>query len=129
MISTNAFNFINVLDKAADASWKRENVITNNLANVNTPGFKRKDLDFESALREALGHCQMESLDEKIKNLQQARLDPSVYTDLKNYSYRLDGSNVDVDVEEAEFASEQIRYQGLIAAINNEFKCIQTVLS
>lgn len=129
MISTNAFNFINVLDKAADASWKRENVITNNLANVNTPGYKRKDVNFEGALREALGHCQMESLDEKIKNLQQARLNPSVYTDLSNYSYRLDGSNVDVDVEEVEFASEQIRYQGLIAAINNEFKCIQTVLN
>ncbi len=129
MITTNAFNFINVLDKAADASWKRENVITNNLANVNTPGFKRKDVNFEGALREALGNCRMESLDDKLKHLQDARLNPSVYTDLSNYSYRLDGSNVDVDVEESEFASEQIRYQGIIAAINNEFNCIRTVLS
>ena len=55
MLSTNAFNYVNVLDKAADASWKRETVLANNIANVNTPGYKRKDLDFESTLKEELG--------------------------------------------------------------------------
>lgn len=131
MISTDAFNYINVLDKAADASWKRENVIINNLSNVDTPGYKRKDLSFEGVLREAMGHCQSESLTEKVDSLQTELkdLNPSVYTDLENYSYRLDTNNVDVDVEEAEFASEQIRYQGLIAAINNEFNSLQTVLN
>ena len=38
MLSTDAFNYVNVLDKAADASWSRENILTNNIANVNTPG-------------------------------------------------------------------------------------------
>ena len=52
MISSNAFNYINVLDKAADASWTRESVIANNIANVDTPGYKRKDLNFESVLSE-----------------------------------------------------------------------------
>ena len=33
MITTNAFDYINVLDKAADASWLRETAIMNNLAN------------------------------------------------------------------------------------------------
>lgn len=42
MFTTDAFDYINVLDKAADASWLRENVITNNLANVDTPGYKRR---------------------------------------------------------------------------------------
>ena len=55
MLSTNAFNYVNVLDKAADASWKRETVLANNIANVNTPGYKRKDLDFESTLKEEFG--------------------------------------------------------------------------
>ena len=39
MLSTDAFNYVNVLDKAADASWSRENILTNNIANVNTLGF------------------------------------------------------------------------------------------
>ena len=55
MITSGAFSYINVLDKAADASWLREATITNNLANVDTPGFKRKDVDFEGVLKTELG--------------------------------------------------------------------------
>lgn len=128
MLSTNAFDYVNVLDKAADVSWKRENVLSNNIANVNTPGYKRRDLNFESTLKEELGRCKHESLDEKIRETDVSRLEPSVYTDLTNYSYRLDGSNVDIDSEEVEFASEQIRYQGITAALNNEFNRMKSVL-
>ena len=55
MIRTNAFDYINILEKAADASWMRNDLINNNLANVNTPGYKRKDIEFESYLMSALG--------------------------------------------------------------------------
>ena len=129
MLSTNAFDYVNVLDKAADASWKRETVLANNIANVNTPGYKRKDLDFEGILKQELGRCKHTSLDTKIDNLHMDHLNPSVYTDLSNYSYRLDGNNVDIDVEEVEYASEQIRYQGITAGINNEFNRMKTVIS
>ena len=128
MLSTDAFNYVNVLNKAADASWKRENVLANNIANVNTPGYKRRDLNFESTLKEELGRCKHESLDEKINQTDLTKLEPSVYTDLTNYSYRLDGSNVDIDSEEVEFASEQLRYPGITAALNNEFTRMKTVL-
>ena len=128
-LSTNAFDYVNVLDKAADASWKRETVLANNIANVNTPGYKRKDLDFEGVLKQELGRCKHTSLDTKIDNLHMDHLNPSVYTDLSNYSYRLDGNNVDIDVEEVEYASEQIRYQGITAGINNEFNRMKTVIS
>ena len=129
MLSTNAFDYVNVLDKAADASWKRETVLANNIANVNTPGYKRKDLDFEGVLKQELGRCKHTSLDTKIDNLHMDHLNPSVYTDLSNYSYRLDGNNVDIDVEEVEYASEQIRYRGITAGINNEFNRMKTVIS
>ncbi|MCI7105750.1 MAG: flagellar basal body rod protein FlgB [Lachnobacterium sp.] len=129
MLSTNAFDYVNVLDKAADASWKRETVLANNIANVNTPGYKRKDLDFEGILKQELGRCKHTSLDTKIDNLHMDHLNPSVYTDLSNYSYRLDGNNVDIDVEEVEYASEQLRYQGITAGINNEFNRMKTVIS
>ena len=46
MIQTNAYSYINVLDKALDESNLRETVITNNLANVHTPGYKRREVDF-----------------------------------------------------------------------------------
>ncbi len=46
MINSNVFDYINVLDKAADASWTRNEIISNNIANVDTPGYKRQDLNF-----------------------------------------------------------------------------------
>lgn len=129
MLSTNAFDYVNVLDKAADASWKRETVLANNIANVDTPGYKRKDLDFEGVLKQELGRCKHTSLDAKIENLHMDHLNPSVYTDLSNYSYRLDGNNVDIDNEEVEYASEQLRYEGITAGINNEFNRMKSVIS
>ena len=129
MLSTNAFDYVNVLDKAADASWKRETVLANNIANVDTPGYKRKDLDFEGVLKQELGRCKHTSLATKIENLHMDHLNPSVYTDLSNYSYRLDGNNVDIDNEEVEYASEQLRYEGITAGINNEFNRMKSVIS
>lgn len=121
MLRSTAFDYINVLDKAADASWKRESIITNNIANVDTVGFKRRDLNFEHVLREELGNSKYTSLDTKVKNADLSNLNPSVYKDYAHFSYRLDGNNVDIDTEEAELASEQIKYEALTKGINYEF--------
>ena len=55
-------------------------------------------------------------------------LDPQVYTDYENYSYRLDGNNVDIDTEQVELASEQIKYQALTQGITSEFQRMQDVI-
>ncbi len=130
MITTNAFNYINVLDKAADASWLRENAITNNIANIDTPGYKRQDVDFESVLEKELGSSRYTSLDKQIRELNTdlSGLNVSTYTDSANYSYRLDRNNVDENTEAAELASETLRYQFLTNAISGGFTRIQTVL-
>ena len=128
MISTNAFSYINVLDKAADASWTRETLIANNIANADTPGYKRQDIDFQTALQNELGRYKYTSLDKKIKNADLSQLNPSVYTDHGGYSYRLDENNVDPDTEQVELASEQIKYQALTTSITSEFQRLQSVL-
>ena len=102
MINCTSFDYINLLTKAADASWKRETVISNNIANVNTPGYKRKDLNFQGVLTEELGRCKHESLDSKVSDVDLSRLDPQIYVDSANYSYRMDGNNVDIDTENVE---------------------------
>ena len=45
MVQTNVFDYVRILDKAADASWLRNQAISNNIANVDTPGYKRQDLN------------------------------------------------------------------------------------
>ena len=69
MIQTNAFDYINVLDRAADAAWQRNEAISNNIANVDTPGYKRQDVAFESVLQQALGNNRYESMDDKVANV------------------------------------------------------------
>ena len=128
MISTNAFSYINVLEKAADASWTRENLIANNLANASTPGYKRQDIDFQTTLKNELSNFKYTSLDKKIERMDLSKLKASVYTDNENYSYRLDGNNVDIDTEQVELASEQIKYQALTSSITSEFQRLQSVL-
>ena len=130
MINSNAFDYINVLDKAADASWTRESVIANNIANVDTPGYKRQDLDFESLLKQQMGRTKGVSFNDKIVDLntKMKDLNPIIYKDHAGYSYRLDGNNVDIDTENVELASEQIKYQALTGSIDSQFKRMNSVL-
>ena len=128
MIQTNAFDYINVLDRAADAAWQRNEAISNNIANVDTPGYKRQDVAFESVLQQALGNNRYESMDDKVANVDLSRLRGRAYLDYANYSYRLDGNNVDIENENVMLAENQLIYQGLISSINQEFTNLKTVM-
>ena len=128
MIQTNAFDYINVLDRAADAAWQRNEAISNNIANVDTPGYKRQDVAFESVLQQAIGNNRYESMDDKVANVDLSRLRGRAYLDYANYSYRLDGNNVDIENENVMLAENQLKYQGLISSINQEFTNLKTVM-
>lgn len=128
MINSNIFNYINVLDKAADAAYTRNDILANNIANDSTPNYKRKDVQFESLLQASLAGGG--KLDDKVEQLNQnlGDLERFVYTDHSSLSYRLDGNNVDIDQEEAYLAENQIRYQALIDQMNQEFSRYDVVL-
>ena len=116
------------INRAADAAWQRNEAISNNIANVDTPGYKRQDVAFESVLQKALGNNWYESMDEKVSNINLSRLRGRAYVDYANYSYRLDGNNVDIENENVMLAENQLKYQGLISSINHEFTDLQTVM-
>lgn len=129
MINSDIYNYINVLDKAADAANLRNELLSNNIANVDTPNYKRKDINFESILQAELGG--EKSLYQAVKSANEdlSILDPQVYTDNSSLSYRLDGNNVDIASEEAYLAENQIKYQALVDLMNQEFSRYKTVLS
>ena len=128
LANTNVFDYINVLDKALDASWLRNEAISNNISNADTPGYKRQDVNFETQLAKALHSSRYTSMDAKVHNLKASRLIPVTYKDYSGYSYRLDGNNVDPDTEGVYLAKNQVVYQGLEASVNQEFKNLQAVL-
>ena len=128
MINSNVFDYVNVMGKAADAAWQRNEIIANNIANVDTPNYKRQDINFEAQLRRALGESRYETVDAKVAHIASTELEPRVYTDPANFSYRIDGNNVDIDTENVELASNQIKYNGLVTSINHEFSNLKMVM-
>jgi flagellar basal-body rod protein FlgB len=131
MLSSDAFGYVNLLDNTADVSWRRQSLILNNMANDDTPGYKRKDIEFESVLKKELMGTHQRTLDKAVDVLDNDgnQVKGIEYTDYENFSYRLDGNNVDMDTENVELASEQIRYQALTTSMKNEFSRFKSVLT
>lgn len=128
MINTGVYNYIDVLGKAADASWIRNEVINNNIANNDTPGYKRQDVQFDDILAREIRTSQGKDLDDAMATVNMRRISGRIYTDSVNYSYRIDGNNVDIDTENVELASNQIKYNALIDSVTQEFSRLRSVI-
>jgi flagellar basal-body rod protein FlgB len=65
-----------------------------------------------------------------MENVNLNHLDAGVHYDMAayGYDYRLDGNNVDVDTENVELASEQLRYQLLADSVTQEFTRLSTAI-
>lgn len=129
-MNSGAFGFVDVLKTAADASWLRETVLTNNIANVSTPNYKRQDVEFTSYLKSALEQAgtPASTLTQKVNEANLSGITTRTYTENTTLSYRLDGNNVDLSTENAELAAEQLNYEALIDSMNNEFTRMKAVL-
>lgn len=132
MITSGAFNYVNVLGAAADGAWARNSAISNNISNIDTPNYKRQDVSFQWELQQALRNSKYPSLDQKVNNVNKnnslSHFSPRTYLDHAGYSYRLDGNNVDIDTENVELASNQLLYNGIIQSIDNQFKNYKAVI-
>ena len=107
MVLSNAYNYINVLDKAADASWTRNDALANNIANADTPGYKKKAM-YSLRLYLSNAVAGTDSLDETVANLDLNDLNATVYNEQPGLSYRSDGNNVDVSTENVELAKTRL---------------------
>lgn len=130
MIISGAFDNADILKRMADISWKRNEIINNNIANVDTPGYKREDLRFASMLEEEIEANRFLTTESRkdIKELVTEQIDYFVYKDYSGMSYRLDGNNVDIDTENAELASNQLLYNGIVDSMSAEFSRISTAI-
>ena len=126
--NSNVFDYINVMGTTLDATAKREALISNNIANVNTPNYKRKDIRFETELKHAFARAGEETVDARVKNLDLNALDPQIYTDYEELSYRYDGNNVSIQNELGILAKNQTKYNGLHELVNQNFKQLMSVM-
>ena len=111
------------LDAALGAAGKRQQVLANNLANVNTPGYKREDVKFDGVLAKAL---------DAAKSGDTTALDglsAQVSTDSSAVAMRADGNSVDVDQEMAYVAENNIRYNALVQLAQKKLDTMKYVIS
>jgi len=110
-----------LVKKSIDAAALRQKVIANNVANVNTKNFKRSDVVFEDML---LKEIKRENIDfHKLESLE-----PEVVTD-NSTSMRMDGNNVDIDLEMTNMAANNILYNTLVTQLNTRFSILKNVIS
>jgi flagellar basal-body rod protein FlgB len=107
------------LERALSGATLRQQTIANNIANANTAGFKRADVDFKSALNEAVGAGATGA------GLEAVSFKPEVDNQT---SSRADGNNVDIDQEMANLSENTLDYQALIAVTRARVGMLQTVL-
>ncbi|MCX7746991.1 MAG: flagellar basal body rod protein FlgB [Clostridia bacterium] len=127
------FSRTKMLGKALDATWKRNEAISQNIANVDTPGYKRKTVAFEEYLSEALDSSAFKGFRSDPKHVPIGGRDVDevnidVSEDNSTLSMRLDGNNVDIESEMALMAKNSIQYNTLIQKISGEFKKIKSVI-
>jgi flagellar basal-body rod protein FlgB len=108
------------LERAMSGAQMRQQVLANNLANANTPGFKRSDVDFHSALAAAFGRGGAPPA-----QIAQARFDVS--TDSAT-SMRMDGNNVDVDTEMANLSENSLDFQSLTSVLTSRIRILQNAI-
>ena len=104
------------LERALAGSSLRQQAIASNIANVNTPGYRREDVDFQSALRNAWGNQDAV-----------AKVTPAVGDD-PSAVVRQDGSSVDIDVEAAAQAKNGLQYEALSAVIKTRISILRSAI-
>ena len=122
---------LNVLQKELNASNLRQQVLSNNLANIDTPNFKRSDVDFQAVLNDALGE-KSGDLSLKLTSLRHipgvAEGDGSGIVTDRTTSLRNDGNNVDVDREMSNVAENGLYYNSLTHTISSQLGLLRMVI-
>ncbi len=117
------------LERGLDGSQLRQKTIANNIANVDTPNYKAKTVTFKEMLDEELSKKSFSAYRTNERHLpfSNERNSP-VVTEMRNTTYNHNGNNVDVDLEMAELAKNQIYYNALIERMNGQLQSLQTVI-
>jgi flagellar basal-body rod protein FlgB len=110
---------LNNLGNALDKTSQRHAMLTGNLANVNTPGYKRKDCDFNIVL-----DAESNQTEVRMKAMQERR--QQMLSD--RTSIRVDGSNVDLEREVMSIAETQLRYEALTDITSQYFSGLNSVI-
>ncbi len=119
---------IKIIERGLDFAWQKQRVISENITNGSTPGYKAKYVTFEEELKK--------NLDKLTNNgrvtsgaVNKALSDSKIRVhESKAETMRLDGNNVNIEVENIELARVQLQYQYLAKQISDQFTRLRMVI-
>ncbi len=119
---------ISNLERGLDFSATKGKAISQNIANVDTPNYKAKNVSFKDAFADA----KMKSLEayrtsERHIAFRRSESHPGVFN-YSNLRYRQDGNGVDMDKEQSDLAANQIYYNALVDRVSGKFNSLQNVI-
>ncbi|MGI6119353.1 MAG: flagellar basal body rod protein FlgB [Desulfosporosinus sp.] len=123
---------LKVLEKGLEASGIRQHVLSNNVANIDTPHFKRSDVDFQAVLGAALG-LESEVLALKltsprhIPGVAEGSMGVGIITD-QTTAFRNDGNNVDIEHEMSNVAKNGLYYNSLTRTLSSQLGLLRMVI-
>jgi flagellar basal-body rod protein FlgB len=109
---------IQSLTHALDLTSLRQRVVSENIANIDTPGYQTRDIDFASEFRRALTEDETDASSGAV----------AVHT-LHGLEERPDGNNVSIDRESLLMAQNQLQFQTGVAVLRSEFSRLQLAIS
>lgn len=128
-----------MLEKAMDASWLRNSIIADNIANVDTPGFKKSFVTFEAQLDRALRSeeemkkCPQPYLTDKKhitfnKPLDYLSVRPRIQVEYDT-NFKNDKNNVDIDKEVSDLNKNTLCFKMLATCFRNNYRMLNSVLA
>jgi flagellar basal-body rod protein FlgB len=125
-------SYLGVHADALKLESRRTEVLANNLANVDTPGYKARDIDFKTALAAAgspEGGVTMTTTDSKHIAVNPTSDGGSALKYRIPLAPSLDGNTVDSQQEQAAFADNTVRYQATLTFINSSLRSLMTAIT
>lgn len=127
---------VDILHRGMDVSMLRQDVIANNIANADTPNFKKSFINFESQLKAALendGSVGFRAAMTRERHIPFQQ--PADYREVQprrqlDYLTTTDnnGNNVDIEVESMNFLNNQLRYTLMTESVTQQFARVNMVL-
>jgi flagellar basal-body rod protein FlgB len=109
------FDSLGLLRGYLKATTDREQLIASNMANVDTPGYHTKDVDFQAAMRHAMQQGQGPDLE-------------PASTEVLDLPERPDGNNVNIDRESMMMSQTQLQYQLAVQLVKSQFHTLYSAI-
>ena len=121
------------LEQALSTSTLKQRVHSANIANVDTPNYKSRQVSFNDSLNDALAKQSISSYKTNSKHLsfsnETTMGNPANIKVNNTTTYKPNGNNVDMDLEMAELAKNQLYFNAVTERVNGKFNTLRTVIN